>query len=132
MSAAPYIEESERRRRLAELNGYVPAYLREGFRQCLGDPDGWTLQSESQSGCLVYRRGDETAVVPNIWYNQPVAWRIKAMEFAAERARERAAALRADPFPKAWAADDIRRQEEQARRLDGLAREMARTGKVIA
>lgn len=112
------------------MAGYVAAYQREGFRQSLGDPTGWTLnETDQQFGALVYRRGDEVAVVPNVPYNQPVAWRIKEARWQAERQRERVATLKADPFPKPWASHDIKSAEESAARMDALADVMEQTGK---
>src|SRR3546814_17512052 len=55
----------ERRKHMNE-QPYCPAYKREGFRQSLGDREGWVLdEGDKVSGALVYRQGDEVAVVPN-------------------------------------------------------------------
>jgi hypothetical protein len=109
---------------------YVAAYQREGFRQSLGNPEGWELdETDKQFGALVYRRGSEIVVVPNVPYNQPVTWRIEATRWQAARARERAAKLRADPFMKPWDAHTISESERNAERLERLAETMERTGK---
>lgn len=112
---------------------YCPAYKREGFRQSLGDREGWVLdEGDKVSGALVYRKGDEVAVVPNIWYNQPVEWRIEAMLWQAERARNSAERLRKDPFLKDYDRHKIKDHERTASRLEALAAEMQTTGKVLA
>src|SRR3546814_5907167 len=101
---------------------YCPAYKREGFRQSLGDREGWVLdEGDKVSGALVYRKGDEVAVVPNIWYNQPVEWRIEAMLWQAERARNSAERLRKDPFLKDYDRHKIKDHERTASRLEALA-----------
>lgn len=117
-------------------HNHIPAYQRPGFRQSLGDPEGWILDEEdSRGGSLTYRKGDEIAVVPSIWYNQPVAWRVKAMLYYAERADKSAAvkdAEAASPSGKPWHAAEAAKARADAARLRGLADEMERTGKVLA
>jgi hypothetical protein len=103
------------------------------FRQGLQDIDEWSLlDGDKTSGVLTYRKGDEVAVVPNIWYNQPVERRIEAMLWYAARERERIVTLQSDPFPKPWLDSMIASAERSAARLENLAEQMRATGKVLA
>src|SRR3546814_18170025 len=112
---------------------YCPAYKREGFRQSLGDREGWVLdEGDKVSGALVYRKGEEVAVVPNIWYNQPVEWRIEAMIWPAERARNSAERLGKKPFLKDYDRKKTKDLECTATSLDALAAEMKTTRQIIA
>lgn len=105
----------------------------EHFRQSLGDPIGWRLvEGDKTTGTLRYQKGEEIAVVPNIWYNQPVVWRIQAMLWNADRARERIDTLCSDPFPKPWHNQKIASAQAQVKSLEGLAEQMKATGKVLA
>lgn len=128
-----YIEETERRRKVAALHGYVPTYLDPAFAQSLPEGHGWQFQGHRNGGLhYVDPATGAESVVPNIWYNQPVDWQVRAARWNADRARERAERLRGEPFPKPWIASDIRQQEEMAARLDRLADEMERRGKVLS
>lgn len=73
----------------------------------------------------------EEFLVPNIWYNQSVAWRIRSMEFNAERARERARQIRKDKTHSWWRTDE-QDAINQSKGLLSLAEAMRRTGKVLA
>jgi hypothetical protein len=102
------------------------------FTQSLPEGRQWQLvEGDLRSGQLLYRdlSGAE-ALVPSVWYNQPVAWRVDAMRWYAERSRECARRQRAMAFR--WSAADAKTFDEQAARLDGLADEMERTGRVLA
>ena len=115
------------------VQSYCPAYKREGFRQSLGPREGWVLdETDKVFGALVYRKGDDVAVVPDIWYNQPVEWRIKAMLWQAERSRARADKMRNDPFLKDYDRHRIEDAEKTAVRLEELAAKMQATGEVLA
>jgi hypothetical protein len=55
-----------------------------------------TLRKQNKwPGHLVYRYldTDDVVIVPNCWYNQPVAWRVAHMRWHAARYREQHAAL---------------------------------------
>jgi hypothetical protein len=99
------------------------------------------LDSGKRSSCLVYRLLDtgEEVQVPNIWYNQPVEWRIRAMRWYIERdeaclAKQLREAEAADWDPakrSSWLflADQTKRQLIRVYRL---VAEMETTGQVLA
>lgn len=102
------------------------------FKQTLPDGD-WVLDLASRaSGQLIYveKVTGRTVLVPNVWYNQPVEWRIEVMRFYAERSAGNAFKLRQQREP--WAQTEAANSERQADRLNALADEMTRTGKVLA
>jgi uncharacterized protein YecT (DUF1311 family) len=66
-----------------------------------------------------------------LWYDQPVADRIKAMRFYADMNRECAASWRKQD-PSLNTTYQIERHKAEAEQLEALAREMETTGKVIA
>lgn len=69
-------------------------------------------------------------LVPNIWYNQPVEWRIKAMDFTHERLCEQAKRIRRGK-EHGWEREE-QRVIEQANRTLGIKKKMEATGEVIA
>lgn len=102
------------------------------FQQSVPKNGSWELTAgDKRSSHLQYGNGSETLLVPNIWYNQPVQWRIEAMHFYAARFREGAQALRKFPA-NSRNLERAAFNDRQARRLDDLADHMAATGKVLA
>lgn len=96
------------------------------------------LSGDKKSGELFYRDEitGEHFRVPSVWYNQPVAWRIEAMEFyAAEQmaTADKLLASRGSWLPTS--DEDTRRaarMRAEAGRCRALAGEMRRTGEVLA
>ena len=70
------------------------------FEQAL--PNGtWKLLTPSiRASDLTYENVEtgECIRVPSIWYNQPLSWRVDAMNFYIERAKENAAKIEADKY----------------------------------
>lgn len=95
-------------------------------------------------GNLVYEFTDngEQVIVPNCWYNQPVAWRAEHMRWEAKRRREKHAQLAASGVAvdgpgcgtfysaEEYRQDTMREAITMAEKLEGLALEMERTGVV--
>lgn len=95
-------------------------------------------------GSLVYRLTDtnEDIIVPNIWYNQPVAWRVAHLRWQARQQRDYHAKLVArgvaakEPgrgtfySAEEYRQDNMRQAQAMAERLEALAGEMERTGVV--
>ena len=103
------------------------------FAQNIPDRDNWVLvRSDIHSGSLIYQHGEtsQRICVPNIWYNQPVAWRVDSMRFYAQRAAECAERTRASVTP--WAETEARKADRRQRDLLALAKEMEATRKVLA
>jgi hypothetical protein len=107
---------------------YQAAYQDPRFTQAL--PDGaWTLVTDDiKAPQLLYRdEGGNEALVPSIWYNQPVSWRVRSFRYYAEQNRSCAKRWLTSKDP--WAprqADDL---NKQADRLEALAAEMETTGR---
>ena len=87
-------------------------------------PDGSVLvDGDNRSRKLVYRAPDgEIFAVPNVRYNQPIAWQTESTRWYAAQCRERAAVLRShgDKLMR-MTADEM---EAQATKLDSMASEM--------
>lgn len=102
------------------------------FKQAKPKNIVWTLvEGDKRSGQLRYKSDTETIVVPNIWYNQPVEWRIEIMRFYADCNREGARRLRKFPTNER----NLERaafNDQKARELDDLAARMAATGEILA
>ena len=101
------------------------------FMQSLPDHGPWTLiQGDKRSGQLVYRDDKGTEVmVPSIWYNQPISWRIDYFRFCAQRALENAARMLASK--DRWAKTRAKEFRAQAKQLERDAKTMERTGKFV-
>lgn len=99
--------------------------VRCSFAQSMPE-DGVLIEGDQKkSSRLVYRAPDgEIFVVPNIWYNQPIAWRIDHLKWLIERARSRARFLRATDKSLQLAKE----LEEQAIRLEGELAELSQLG----
>jgi hypothetical protein len=102
--------------------------MRPDFMQSI--PEGnWTLLNpDKRSGQLSYRNDATGAeiLVPSIWYNQPVSWRVDYFRFCAERGRECARRLRS--MKDVYRLSDADRMDIDACRLDKAADEMEQTG----
>lgn len=102
------------------------------FYQSLPEGRTWTLLTDDKKvGQLVYRDQDgEEALVPSIWYNQPIQWRIDYFRFCVQRDRRLAAnwLTSKDTWGPRQAAD----LNKQADRLADQIAEMERTGQFPA
>lgn len=76
-------------------------------------------------------KSGEEFLVPSLWYNQPVEWRIEAMKFQAERSRENARKIRQDKTHSWWRSDE-QAALDTAKKLLSIAEKMRKTGKVLA
>jgi len=117
-----------------EVPNAVAPYLDSRFCQTLNRNQPLALvQGNARSGELLWRNPEtaEEFLVPNIWYNQPVEWRIRAMKEQYENSRRRAAKIRELKLDKYWESDSESIFEVGDRSL-ALAEKMKRTGKVIA
>lgn len=104
------------------------------FTQCVDrDQPLLLVQGNKKTGTILWRNTTtgEEFLTPNIWYNQPVEWRIEAMNFESEQARKIALKLRIEKAYRGWREDADAAVERSIRCLN-LAEEMARTGKVLA
>jgi hypothetical protein len=107
---------------------------RPNFHQALPSDRNWTLLTDDgkRAGQLEYADDEGVRIiVPNIWYNQPVAWRIEfylfcivqseaRLDFHEHRNKDRNAV---------HFASEERRQLD---RLRQLVKKMETTGKVLA
>lgn len=104
------------------------------FHQSLPLPveDLVLLQGSKRTNNLLYQDNttDKQYLVPNIWYNQPVDWRIEAIQWSADRAADKAAVIRAEK-DRFWEGS-YRDMVALSKRLQVMADEMKRTRKVIA
>jgi hypothetical protein len=103
-------------------HNHVPAYLDPRFAQTLPDDRAWTLMTPSNKVMDLLYRDDTTGeevLVPSIWYNQPVAWRIQYLRNCAERSRRRAAVWRQSK--DTWAPTMVADMEREAAELDATA-----------
>lgn len=114
---------------------YKMPCMRKDFSQALDSSRPHTLLTENpkRSADLVYRYDDtgETALVPNIWYNQTFQVRAEAIRWDAMRAEERAIKYEAGPpygMSAATAADIARRYREYAARIRSEATRMEVAG----
>jgi hypothetical protein len=99
----------------------------DGVIRCSFDqskPDGGVLiEGDNKTRTLTYRAPDgEIFVVPNVGYNQPLAWRIRTMQWQIERCRERAKGLAAQPSETSQSLS--KDMEGQAVRLEAKLAEM--------
>ncbi len=112
-------------------------YTLNGFRheQSVPEPKAdWSFVPPhgKGAGALAYRHNatGETILVPSIWYNQPLEWRIDGMAYVAARTTESARRQAADGKP--WSRSLAAQQLRSARRCINLARAMKATGQVLA
>lgn len=115
---------------------YKMPHMRADFSQSLDASRPHTLLTENpkRSANLVYRYDDtgETALVPNIWYNQTFQVRAEAVRWDAMRAEEKATEYEAGPpygMSVAAAADIARRYREYAVRIRSEATRIEMAGK---
>ncbi len=88
------------------------------------------VEGTIRTGLLVYEDTTGQRVsVPNIWYNQPVEWRINAALFYADCAHETVERFRASRI--AWQRDMAQRAAKSEARLRALADEMRNSGKIL-
>jgi hypothetical protein len=103
------------------------------FQQMRPDGAEWHhVDPDPRAGQVVFRNAETGAEIacPSVWYNQPVEWRAKAMEFYAARNDE--CAKHWQTSADAWAPDQVAFFRAQSKRLRALADEMRATGKVLA
>lgn len=101
------------------------------FMQALPPGDWEMIAGDKQSGQLRYRSRETGAevLVPSVWYNQPISWRVDYFRYCSERARDGAKRLRVSNV--AWAEAAARDAERRAAQLDACADEMERTGRFV-
>jgi len=117
-----------------EVTNAVAPYLDSRFCQTLNRNQPLELvQGNSKNGELLWRNTEtaEEFLVPNVWYNQPVEWRIQHMKYEYECSRRRAAKIRELKLDKYWESNSERILEAGDRSLV-LAEKMERSGEVIA
>lgn len=103
---------------------------------CIQSHRPHTLLSDAclRQPTLTYRYDDNGVVVavPNVWFNQTAAMRIKHMRIMAEQRREQASLLAQHP-PSGWAIERVTKEiihnrelaqkfEEEAQRLERAAK----------
>ena len=114
------------------MTTYQAAYQHPNFMQSLPKNGAWVLvDGNYKSGQLLYRdsvTGAE-ALVPSIWYNQPVAWRIDMAIYRAERAEASAARLRLSP--DRWAQHQAGDMARSAIAQWAMVEHMKATGEVM-
>ncbi len=87
----------------------------------VGPPEVLTEPRDRHARILVYRRPDGAeVVVPNVHYNQPMAWRVEHLRWQAEQCRKRAHYHQTRTGAEKLAAE----MTEQAELLERRAREM--------
>lgn len=119
---------------------HVPGYAEIHFQQGL-DGDGWELDESPElppglspfarsvmGGSLVYRRGDEWATVPNLPYNHPAEWQIRALEWQATRCDENAAKQDEMAEREPWRRADAAYNRKQAAGLREEAERLRKEG----
>lgn len=105
---------------------YLAAYQDPDFAQGLAPDVAWLLIGDAYFGALRYvdPMSGRQAVVPNLPYNQPPAWRAKAFRYYADVAEKGAGRLESQSFPKSWELSSAARQREQAADLRRQADEL--------